>query len=149
MRGRFVTMLAAGLLVAACASDTLYMPASGPGEVGYTESRTDPARFVVTYRGPSDMKPSDVYQYALLRAAEVTRHSGYGWFYIVDTQGRALPATGGDVVPSGPYGDYHRYYDESRHVVSLDIVMGYGHKPPKDPNAFDARRLQKDLDYLK
>jgi hypothetical protein len=148
MIGRIGVLVAAGLALTACASSSPYGPARGPGDSGYIDQRVDPARYVVTFQGNASMDPSLVYEYALLRAAEVTLDSDYGWFYIVsrDQTGDAMR---GDPRRHSRYGDFDRYYDSSRYAVSLEIVMGYGRRPPKDPNAFDARDLERDLRRLK
>jgi hypothetical protein len=149
MLARIGIVMASAFTLAACASDSFYRPAQGPGDIGFVEQRTDPARYIVTFQGKDSMEPPTVYEYALLRAAEVTLDAGYGWFYIVSRDHGPRDGVPPDGYPASRYGEYGRYYDRGTATISLEIVMGYGRRPPQDPNAYDARSLRNDLDYLK
>jgi hypothetical protein len=146
MKAKFAFALAGVVLVAGCASDAPYREARDGGEPGYTDTLETAARAAVAFQGDADTEPARIHEYALLRAAQVTRDGGYDWFFIVPPQG-VQPASA--PLPTGPYGDVTPYYDPARRTVSLDIVMGRGQRPPNNPLAFDARELARDLEHLK
>lgn len=145
MRLKFTLALIGGLVVAGCASDEPYREARGGGELGYTDTLEAPARAAVAFQGDADMAPARIYEYALLRAAQVTRDGGYDWFFIVPPQGAEIGAA---PLRAGPYGDPTPFFDAGRRAVSLEIVMGRGQRPPNNPLAFDAREVARDLKHL-
>ena len=143
---KFAGALAGSILMAGCGSDAPYREARDDGKTGYTDTLETPARAAVAFQGETGMEPARIYEYALLRAAQVTRDGGYDWFYIVPPQG-AAPAAGPS--QASPYGDFTPYYDPARQAVALDIVMGRGQRPPNNAAAFDARELARHLKHLK
>jgi hypothetical protein len=83
--------VAACLLLAACATPTVYGPRTGPNASGFSEMRIEADRFRVSYTGGNGASPDQVADYALLRAAEITVAQGYDWYRVVEqfTQGTA------------------------------------------------------------
>jgi hypothetical protein len=67
-----------------------YQAASGPNAVGYFDAPADDGRQVVVYTGGKGMKPAQVAEYALLRAAELTLDSGQQWFAVLHTASRPV-----------------------------------------------------------
>lgn len=134
----FLVFLA--IAVTAC-STPLYKQASGPYGLGYSEAALEEGRYRITFRA-RDL--ATAYDFALLRAAELTLAKGYTWFRVTNTIGdehgddysrsRVSVGTG--------YGG-HRHYGSrwgfgfgiplgrsSRDAVtSIDIQMGKGDKP--------------------
>lgn len=78
------TSLVAGLLLAGCASQSVYAPADKLGAQGYTETKLSDNRYRVNFTGNSLTPASTVKDYALLRAAELTLQTGNDWFQTVD-----------------------------------------------------------------
>ena len=155
---------AAALALSACATATAYGPADPDGRYGYSESRLEADRYRVTFSGNSVTSREQVEMSLLLRAAELTVHSGYDWLSTVEraTDRDTRFYTTRDPFYYDRYGPYwtpywrfrsrgywspfaHRWgpdYDVrqiDRYEASAEIVMGRGHKPAGDPNAFDAR----------
>lgn len=83
--------VAACLLLAACATPTVYGPRTSPNASGFSEMRIEADRFRVSYTGGNGASPDQVADYALLRAAEITVAQGYDWYRVVEqfTQGTA------------------------------------------------------------
>jgi hypothetical protein len=85
-------MLALGACQTAMPS---YQAASGPNSVGYFSAPADNGRQTVIYTGEKGMKPAQVAEYALLRAAELTIASGQEWFAVLHTASQQVQV--GDV----------------------------------------------------
>jgi hypothetical protein len=156
-------IVAAGLVLSACASLAPYGAQIGPGGQGYAEQRIESNRFRVTYNGVG--APGPVMDMALLRAAELTTAEGYDWFEVtqrwtdgrLDSAGRMRPSLGvsyGAGRGSGRYGSYStsgvgvgvglNFSGPSPTSTTLEVVMGNGSKPDR-PNAYDARSVQDGL----
>jgi hypothetical protein len=162
-----IRLIAAGLVLVsiaaapACAHDA-FRKAKKEGQVGYTDQKVSPSRAMVTFQGDAAMDPSLIYEYALLRAAQVTLDAGFDWFFAIAPEnastenastGNASPENvaavhEGEAAP-GPYGDFTPFYDPAARSVSLGIAMGHGQKPANNPGAFDARALKQALKELK
>jgi len=79
-----LTLVAATLALSACQTAMpSYQAASGPNGVGYFSAPADNGRQAVIYTGEKGMKPAQVAEYALLRAAELTISSGQEWFAVL------------------------------------------------------------------
>ena len=52
---------------------------------GFSEMRTSPDSFIVTFKGNSYSKTARMMKYALRRASELTLENGYKYFKIVNT----------------------------------------------------------------
>lgn len=86
-RGALVAALAASTtLVAACATETAYRPATGSGfyRTGYSDQRIEPNRYRVTFAGNTVTDRDVVERYLLFRAAELTLQNGYDYFVMAD-----------------------------------------------------------------
>lgn len=151
------------ILLAGCASQPLYSPASRPDEPGYWETQLTDDRFRVSFVGRNATSSEAVRNYALLRAAELTLASGNDWFEIIDRENDERLTTRGSpnftvgvgsscypfgcpVVGSrwytGVHMDSRRFAD--RYRSSIEIRVGKGQ--PEDPTkVYDARELSRHL----
>ena len=78
------TLVVGMLALSACQTAMpTYQAASGPTDVGYFSAPADSGRQAVIYTGQKKMKPAQVAEYALLRAAELTLASGQEWFAVL------------------------------------------------------------------
>lgn len=139
---RLLTALVAGLLVGLAACSTpLYKQASGPYGLGYSEAALEEGRYRITFRA-RDL--ATAYDFALLRAAELTLAKGYTWFRVTNTIGdehsddypRSRVSVGTGYGGHGHYGSRWGFglgfpLGSSRRdaVTSIDIQMGKGDKP--------------------
>lgn len=107
-RGTAMALLASAMLVVAgCATETAYRPATGSGfeRAGYSDRMIEPNRFMVSFAGNSYTSRDTVERYLLYRAAELTVQQGYDYFILSDrntdkrTRTYATPSFAG-----GPYG---------------------------------------------
>ena len=73
-------LLALVLGLAACATPSVYAPATRPGGAGFSETRIENDRYRVTYRDAAN--EASAADFALLRAAELTLAQGYDWFVV-------------------------------------------------------------------
>ena len=76
----FLTVIFASLLVIGCSSQPDYREAEGNG-YGYQATKLTDKQYRISFkaRGSDQNKAMD---YALLRAAEVTKENGYDWFVV-------------------------------------------------------------------
>ena len=107
-RGTAMALLASAMLVVAgCATETAYRPATGSGfeRAGYSDRMIEPNRFMVSFAGNSYTSRDTVERYLLYRSAELTVQQGYDYFILSDrntdkrTRTYATPSFVG-----GPYG---------------------------------------------
>ena len=107
-RGTAMALLASAMLVVAgCATETAYRPATGSGfeRAGYSDRMIEPNRFMVSFAGNSYTSRDTVERYLLYRSAELTVQQGYDYFILSDrntdrrTRTYATPSFAG-----GPYG---------------------------------------------
>lgn len=143
------------LALAACATEpTVYGPLGGAGGAGYREQRIENERYRVTFRANADLKPPQVEDLALRRAAEITLQDGGQWFTVVT---RSTDLVGGQNTPTGPsvgiggstgsYGSamgvgvgFTFGSDTRRYETTLEILIGRGEKPA-GPTTYDARQV--------
>lgn len=159
---------AAGLLLAACATQTPYQPAAGPGNsYGFQEQRIENNRVRITFRGNTLTNRETVETYLLYRAAEVTTQSGFDYFIVAnrDTEehsrlqgvGGPSPRFGFDYWYFSPRRGWSPWYDPfwaqpqdyrevTRYEAVAEIAMFDGAKPANDPNAFDASDVMRNLE---
>jgi hypothetical protein len=154
MKRLVAAALTAAALAACSTAPTAYGPANASDGVGYREQRIETERYRVTFRANSDLKPPQVEDLALRRAAEITLAQGYQWFNVVT---RNTDLVGGSSTPSGPNvgiggssGSYGSAVgvglgftfggDSRRYESNLEILLGRGAKPA-DPNAYDAQQV--------
>ena len=81
-----VALAASTTLVAACATETAYRPATGSGfnRTGYSDTRIETNRFRVTFAGNTVTDRDVVERYLLFRAAELTLQNGFDYFVMAD-----------------------------------------------------------------
>lgn len=74
------------LMVAGCATETRYRPATGQGfsRTGYSDRQIEPNRFLVNFQGNSVTSRDTVERYLFFRAAELTLQNGYDYFVMAD-----------------------------------------------------------------
>jgi hypothetical protein len=94
------------LLLAGCATETAYRPATGTGfaRVGYSDHQIEPNRFEVTFSGNSYTSRETVEKYLLYRAAELTVQQGGDYFIMVDRNTDHSSRTYTTPGFGGPYG---------------------------------------------
>jgi hypothetical protein len=73
-------------MVAGCATETTYRPATGSGfyRSGYSDTQIEPNRFRVTFAGNTVTDRDVVERYLLFRAAELTLQNGFDYFVMAD-----------------------------------------------------------------
>ena len=87
--GRKIALALVGastLMVAGCATETTYRPATGSGfyRTGYSDQQLEPGRFIVSFAGNTVTSRDTVERYLLFRAAELTLANGYDYFVMAD-----------------------------------------------------------------
>lgn len=154
---RLLIILAASAALGACATAAPYGPAASAGGQGWTLQPIENDRWRVAYRGLGP--PEQVYDYALLRAAELTLERGYEWFE-VDERGIDAGYPGGARPSVGIGGGTSRWggYRSSGvgvgvgvnlspgapSTVVLEVRLGRGARPDR-PNAYDAADVQRTI----
>jgi hypothetical protein len=154
----------AGLL-AGCATPTPYQPAA-TDRYGFQEQRIENNRVRITFRGNTLTDRETVETYLLYRAAEVTLESGNDYFIVAnrDTEehsrlqgvGPRYPRFAFDYWYFSPRRGWSPWYDPfwdepasyrevTRYEAVAEIAMFDGPKPADNPNAFDAREVQANL----
>lgn len=145
----FSTALA-GLSLAACATPTVYAPATAPGALGFSETPLETNRWRVTFRGGTDAGPQRAYDLALRRAAELTVAQRNDWFEVVDRRTDVAPGSGPFSIGLGG-GSFGRGGGlgggvgtnlggpGTQSTVTLEVLMGRG--PKTSATAYDARQL--------
>jgi hypothetical protein len=169
-------LLTSGLLVVAgCATESTYGPATGSGyeRSGYSDRMIEANRYSVSFAGNSYTSRDTVERYLLYRSAELTVQQGFDYFILVDrntdkrTRTYTTPGIGG---PYGYWGPSWRYrgrgfgwrswdpyfgdpfWDRSvdvntvdKYEASAEIIMGHGPKPANNVRAFDAHQVMNNL----
>ncbi|NEX93256.1 hypothetical protein [Caulobacter sp. 17J65-9] len=151
-----------GLTVGACATPTVYQPASSSSHVGYSEQRIEADRWQVSFHSGSGASAAEVNQYALRRAAELTLAQGYDWFVVVNRYTEAQGGSGyGSGVSVGAGGGNWGGGGSSwggagvglsfplggsgpALTTTLDIRMGRGARP-QAADAYDARDVASSV----
>ena len=154
-RKAVVAALAAStLMVAGCATETTYRPATGQGfnRTGYSDRQVEPGRFLVNFAGNSVTSRDTVERYLLFRAAELTLQNGYDYFVMAnrdtDLQSRtySTPGVGG----GWGYGGFGGYWGPSWRYCgrgfgwrSWDPWFGGGFGGGPWGNDFDIRTIDR------
>lgn len=121
------------LLVAGCATETTYHPATGYGfnRTGFSEQQLAPDRFSVTFAGNTVTSRETVEKYLLFRAAQLTLERGFDYFVMVnrDTdRQQQIYSTPGFAGPGYGFGGYWgpswRYYGHGFGWRSWDPFFG-------------------------
>jgi len=156
------------VLLAGCASQDLYRPATGKDAIGYSETQLAPNRYRIAYNGGTAVASGRTQDYALMRAADLTLQQGNDWFQLAsrDLQKRKIVSTDVDVsyvprtqvyqscglltcrtsvVAVPDYGPgYVNTTERTAYTSQLEIVMGKNPQPASGDN-FDAREVSKTL----
>ena len=124
------------LLLAGCATETAYRPATGTGfaRVGYSDHQVEANRFQVTFSGNSYTSRDTVEKYLLYRAAELTVQQGGDYFIMADrntdhsSRSYTTPGIGGPGYGYGGWGGYWgpswRYFGRGYGWRSWDPFFG-------------------------
>lgn len=96
-----LSLLVVVMLLAGCASSTLYQHAATPEARGYRSFALTADRYRVSFTGNSLTPRETVETYALYRAAEVALKAGHQHFKLVSTDTEALTAYQGTGVGFG------------------------------------------------
>ncbi|MBN2971660.1 hypothetical protein JW805_06475 [Roseomonas aeriglobus] len=137
-RAMMAAVLAGATTLAACASPTLYRPATGYGfnRTGYFDQQIERDRFRVSFAGNSYTSRDTVERYLLFRAAELTLQSSNDYFVMADrdtdkqTRTYTTPGIGGGWGPYGGFGGFGywgpswRYYGRGFGWRSWDPFWG-------------------------
>lgn len=110
----FGAVASGALLLAGCATETPYRPATGTGfeRVGYSDHQIEPNRFEVSFSGNSYTSRETVEKYLLYRAAELTIQQGGDYFVMADRNTDHSSRT--YTTPSfGAYGGWGGYWGPS------------------------------------
>lgn len=162
MKSTFATF-ALIIALAGCATPApQYGPAVRPGDSGFSETRIENDRFRVSYHTASG-GPAAASDFALLRAAELTLQNGDDYFIVtqrgVDSNGRYGGGSGPRVgvgIGGGSLGRHSGVsigagvgYNLGGHssggaTSTIEVRLGKGAKPD-DPNAYDARSVDRSL----
>ena len=144
--------------VTACATRPLvYAPAAGPNAPGFSDTRVESDRYRISYRAPVEAPSARLYDFALLRAAEVTLQQGSDWFRVTnrsdDVRGARGPrlslGTGGydygrsSAVGVGVGGGFYLGGGPTQ-SVTLEIQLGKG-PVPSDRDVYDARDVSRTI----
>lgn len=162
---RNLLLAAVAGVLAACATATPYQPAS-TGAYGFTEQQIEDNRVRITFRGNTLTDRETVETYLLYRAAEVTLERGFDYFIVAnrDTEATSRLQGTGPARPVFPF-DYwyfsprrgwspwydpfwaepQSYREVTRYEALAEIAMFDGAKPANNPDAFDAREVQANL----
>jgi hypothetical protein len=111
----FGALTSGALLLAGCATETAYRPATGTGfaRVGYSDHQIEPNRFEVTFSGNSYTSRDTVEKYLLYRAAELTVQQGGDYFIMVDRNTDHSSRSYTTPTFGGPYGGWGGYWGPS------------------------------------
>jgi hypothetical protein len=145
--------LALGLALAACAAPTPYAPAGKPhvGHVakGYADEQVVPDRYRVSFAGNWVTPLATVEGYVYYRAAQVTLQSGHDFFRVVEREldHRVIHDAVADFFPGYGFGltGFIVVYPGHTFAVAATIEVAHGEAPADEADAFDARRVLKDL----
>lgn len=163
--------LMAPLLLAACASQTPYKPASKADTYGYTETRLTGDHYRVAFSGNASTPADTTRDFALLRAAELTLQNGNDWFQLISrstdkkTQTSGLDS-GPDFVPQqtvyqrcgllrcdtvvtttpGYVGGFDSGTTTTSNTYTSEVEIAMGKNPmPTTAESYDARQMVASL----
>lgn len=153
MRRRLLALIPI-LALSACATATYYQPARQGEAIGYADSRIEANRWRVSFQGGDGAPESQVSDFALLRAAELTVQNGYDWFRVIARDGSEGPPHTASSISLGTGGaSFGRHSGFSmglgtvipvsggpRIQRSLEIIAGKG-SAPTDPDVYTARTI--------
>lgn len=101
---RMIFTAALAVMLAACATSTPYVAATGDNGYGFSEQRIEENRYRIMFRGNSSTTRETVENFLLYRAAELTLINDFDYFVVVegDTEARTSYSTTGDPFFGGP-----------------------------------------------
>lgn len=106
---------------------------------GYEESRVDETTYVVTFGGNGFTSRQKVDAYVQYRCAELTLAAGFDFYVVIsgaaDAASFVSGSYGGGVVTAS---------SDSKPIATVQMKM-YRGKKPDNPNAHDAREVQRFL----
>lgn len=154
LRVRLCNIAAAAFLAAttaACSSSTPYGPAQANRGYGYAEEQIATNRYRVSFAGNSTTPRNVVENYLLVRAAELTKAHGFGYFVLgkqdVEPTTRYWSSFDdfrgyGYYYHSWPYFgtgyDYGTSYPITRYTAYADILFVHAPKEAEDIRTFSA-----------
>lgn len=158
MRRLLVIAALSAALAACAATPTVFAPAAGPEGLGFSDLKIESGRYRVTFRGGRGAPMSQVSDYALLRAADLTIADGYDWFRVVDRIVMESAGAGGPELSFGAAGGSGSHSSNVGLGVgttfnlgggpalsqTLEILMGRGPKPA-DVEVYDARQVRETI----
>lgn len=100
-----LALLVAMLLLAGCQTTARYEPKGKPGSFGYSSQSISARRFVVMFEGDPVTEFSQTRDFALLRAAELTREAGGTHFKVIRQQNVIKRRYDEERIPLPPKGD--------------------------------------------
>ena len=171
MRHLIQTLVFGTILLAGCATSSVYHPQRTVGGEGFSETMIAPDRYRVTFRGRETTPREVVEDYLLLHAAEIALEQGRAGFVMTEADvdeertgyTASAPAFFGRVVHVGPrrsypfyaYGydwgydwDHPRalhYAESSRYVAVAYIRLLDEAGLSLDPQGFDARQVMANM----
>ena len=163
---RIAIIVAAAALLGACATSTPYQAQTGSSRYGFQEQTIESNRVRISFRGNSLTERGTVENYMLYRAAETTLERGFDYFIVADRDTEEHSRLQSDVARPrfafdywyysprygwspwyDPFWDQPTSYREvTRYEAVAEIAMFHGEKPADNPNAFDARQVQTNLE---
>lgn len=142
------------VLLAGCASSTLYRPAPTPEAEGYRSFALTSDRYRVSFAGNSVTARETVEVYALYRAAEVALKAGYGRFKLVSQDTEAITAYQGSGIGfggfwGGPWFGTGVSVDTAQPVTRyrsvVELVVGPQIEVGEGADIYNARELVAEL----
>lgn len=121
--------LALSLLFAGC--HTPYQRIGNKKDGGYSTTRNGKDSYTVTYQGPESSDPEVIYDYALLRSAELTIECGYKFFVVNSDNDRSREKL--RYVPGSPgirTTEYHTTLSGHTYAYSGYTASTPGHAVP-------------------
>lgn len=155
-----IWLLSAGavIVLAGCASATLYQPAATPEAYGYRAINLTPDRYRVSFTGNYLTPREKVETYALYRAAEVTVEAGYERFKLVSRETEAITDyDSGGGVTIGYGGFWNPFFGgistglgggdtDNRYRTVAEILVGPRIEGAEGADIYDASELLSTLD---
>lgn len=148
------------LLVAGCATSTLYQPAPEPEAYGYRDFSLTSERYRVSFTGNHLTSRETVETYALYRAAEVALAAGYEHFRLISRDTEATTSYQGFSTGVGTVGFGYGYWGgpyfgsgigisnaepSTRYRTVAEIQVG-PEVGDDGPDIYDARELKAKLE---
>lgn len=156
MRSLSLMALIAMAVLTACATTTPYQPVHDG--YGYQDQRIEANRYRVTFTGSTATPRQTVENYLLYHAADLTLDSGNDYFIVTQSSTSANGKAGSGLsLGLGGFGfgshsglgvgvGTRTGGDKTEYSAQAEIVTYKGKKPDDNPQAFDAREVQQNLE---